>query len=112
MRVETAMRFVSKMNLFSCQKTGGYKSAPSIPAVMGMSCLMCVTRGTCLGKSCLGNNGKLLLNIIHFIIFKTFQFFLKPPESQPKVAPVMKSLEEVFQVANLALCLRPKIKRS
>ena len=107
------MRFVSKMNLFSCQKAGGYKSAPSIPAVMGMSCLMCVTRGTCLGKSCLGNKGKFLLYIIiHFLIVKTFQFFLKPPVSQTKVAPVLKSLEEVFPVTRLAFCLRPKIKRS
>ena len=58
MRVQMAMKFVAKINVFSCQKAGGYKDAPSIPAVIGKSCLMCVTRGTCLGKSCLGNNGK------------------------------------------------------
>ena len=53
--------FVVQMNKFSCQKAGGYAVAPIIPSAMANSCLMCVTRGTCLGRSCLGDNGVYLL---------------------------------------------------
>ena len=60
-RVQLAMNFVARCNAFSRQKTGGYKSAPSVPRVIGQSCIMCVTRGTCLGSSCLGNKGRLFL---------------------------------------------------
>ena len=72
LRMETAMDFVTKMNLFSCQKAGGFKAAPTVPAVIGGSCLICVTRGTCLGKTCLGDNGKFLFNlhtILYLLIF-------------------------------------------
>ena len=67
------MKFVNQMNKFSFQKAGGFVSAPRIPSAIGdtMSCLMCVTRAKCLGKSCLGDNGEYLLilymvNIINF----------------------------------------------
>ena len=58
--MEIARKFVAQMNRFSSQKAGGYAVAPIIPHAIGQtnSCLMCVTRGTCLGKSCLGDNGK------------------------------------------------------
>ena len=79
MRVQMAMKFVAKMNLYSCQKAGGYKAAPSIPAVMGMSCLMCVTRGTCLGNSCLGNNGKF--RIYHHTLSYHLNFSVLPKAS-------------------------------
>ena len=55
-------QFVVQMNKFSCQKPGGFNVAPIIPSAIAKtkSCLMCVTRGTCLGKSCLGDNGVYL----------------------------------------------------
>ena len=59
LRVQTAMKFVDQMNKFSCQKAGGFVAALRIPSAISdtQSFLMCVTRGTCLGKSCLGDNG-------------------------------------------------------
>ena len=60
MRVQMSMQFVAKCNPFARQKAGGQKTAPSIPTVIAqtMSCLMCVTKAQCLGRSCLGDNGK------------------------------------------------------
>ena len=57
-RVKMAMLFVSQCNEFTRQKAGGWKPAPSLPKVIGQSCLMCVTRGTCLGSSCFGDRGR------------------------------------------------------
>ena len=53
-----AMQFVSQCNEFTRQKAGGWKPAPSLPKVFGHSCLMCVTRGTCLGSGCFGDKGR------------------------------------------------------
>ena len=63
-RVDMAMKFVAQCNPFAQQKAGGQKPSPSVPRVIGqmMSCVICVTRGKCLGKSCLGDNGKLLFH--------------------------------------------------
>ena len=71
MRVELAMKFVAQCNPFAQQKAGGQKPPPSVPRVIGqtMSCVICITRGTCMGKSCLGDNGKL-----HFTVTFTFLF--------------------------------------
>ena len=60
------MQFVSQCNNFTRQKAGGLKPAPSIPKVIGQSCLMCVTRGTCLGSCCLGDKGRYFYQIIFF----------------------------------------------
>ena len=53
------MKFVDQCNSFARQKAGGQKPPPSVPRIIGekMSCIICVSRGTCLGKSCLGDNG-------------------------------------------------------
>ena len=59
-----ALEFVDRCNAFSRQKCGGYKPAPCVPAIIGQSCILCITRSTCLGSSCLGDNGRL-----HFIWF-------------------------------------------
>ena len=55
------MKFVDQCNSFARQKAGGQKPPPSVPRIIGekMSCIICVSRGTCLGKSCLGDNGEL-----------------------------------------------------
>ena len=62
LRVDISKKFVVQMNRFSTQKAGGCAIAPIIPSAIGKtnSCFMCVTRGTCLGKSCLGDNGMYL----------------------------------------------------
>ena len=61
MRVGMSMKFVSQCNSYTRQKAGGQMPPPSVPKIIGemMSCVICVTRGTCMGKSCLGSNGKL-----------------------------------------------------
>ena len=61
MRVEMSMKFAAQCNSFTRQKAGGQKPSPSVPKIIGdlKSCVICVTRGICMGKSCLGNNGKL-----------------------------------------------------
>ena len=64
-RVKTSMQFVNQMNAFSRQKAGGFINPPSIPKVMDNSCPICVTRGTCLGKSCLGDKGLYYYYTIH-----------------------------------------------
>ena len=69
-----SMEFVAKMNEFSCQKAGGHAAAPSIPKAIGetMSCLMCVTRAKCMGKSCLGDKGVYLLI---YTLYSSNKFF-------------------------------------
>ena len=59
-RVRMSMEFVALCNAYARQKAGGQKPAPSVPRVIGqtMSCVLCVARSTCLGKNCLGDNGK------------------------------------------------------
>ena len=66
MRVEMSMEFVAKINRFSCQKAGGFATAPILPKAIGqtMSCMMCVTRGQCLGKNCLGDNGMFIYSFL------------------------------------------------
>ena len=68
--MEMSRQFVVQMNKFSTQKAGGHAVAPIIPSAIGKtnSCLMCVTRGTCLGKSCLGDNGMYLYFSNTFIL--------------------------------------------
>ena len=81
LRVITSMQFVAKMNKFSCQKAGGFAVAPSIPSAISdtMSCLMCITRGRCLGKSCLGDNG-VYLSILHCVHQKILLVLAKTGE--------------------------------
>ena len=64
MRVETSMKFVDKMTIFSRQKPGGLATTPSLPRAIreNFSCLICAMRGTCLGTSCLGHKGELKLS--------------------------------------------------
>ena len=59
-RVEMSMKFVAQCNSYARQKAGGLMPPPSVPRILGelKSCVICVSRGTCLGKSCLGDNGK------------------------------------------------------
>ena len=61
LRVETSMKFVAKMTVFSRQKPGGLAVSPSLPRAIreNLSCLICAMQGTCLGTSCLGHKGKL-----------------------------------------------------
>ena len=71
-RVELALKFVTQCNSYTRQKPGGQLPSPSVPQVIGqlMSCVICVTRGTCMGKSCLGDNGKS-----HLMLTYTSNFF-------------------------------------
>ena len=59
-----SMKFVAQCNSYARQKAGGQKPPPIVPRVIGktMSCVICVSRGTCLGKSCLGDNGMSYIN--------------------------------------------------
>ena len=82
-----AMNFAALCNAFSRQKPGGHKPAPSVPRVIGQSCIMCVTRGTCLGSSCLGNKGRLFLLFLSFHYY-FFQFFQKSSEKQIRTLPM------------------------
>ena len=67
LRVETSMKFVAKMTVFSRQKPGGLAVSPSLPRAIreNLSCLICAMQGTCLGTSCLGHKGKLELFILN-----------------------------------------------
>ena len=71
MRVEMSMKFVAQCNPYARQKAGGQHPPPSVPSVIGksMSCVLCVSRGTCLGKTCLGDNGKLHFPTLFTILF-------------------------------------------
>ena len=61
----------TQCNPFAQQKAGGQKPPPSVPRVIGqtMSCVICITRGTCMGKSCLGDNGKLVFTVTFTFLF-------------------------------------------
>ena len=60
LRFDVSRKFVAQCNPYTRQKPGGQKPPPSVPRVIAesKSCVICVSRGTCLGKSCLGDNGK------------------------------------------------------
>ena len=81
------MQFVSQCNNFTRQKAGGWKPAPSIPKVIGQSCLMCVTRGTCLGSCCLGDKGRyfyqiIFFNFLHFYVLVLPKVNRKPADQE------------------------------
>ena len=69
MRIGMSMKFVAQCNAYTRQKAGGQNPPPRVPRVIAelMSCVICVSRGTCLGKSCLGDKGKLHIFIISIL---------------------------------------------